>query len=224
MEVQPSVKDKAEIDLWHYRFTRLGNVSPSLLSDKEHLQYASFTKKEFAERYLHAHIFLREVLAQYAGCGSSEIEFRYGAYGKPFLNNYDLHFSLSYRKGHVILAVCRTKEVGADIEFIRALQDVKTFCDFSFSTNEKQRIFTGDNIDYDTLFTLWACKEAYIKCTGTGLSVDLSRIDLHPFILSDSHYVLGKPLVIKKIEPAAGCKAAIAAFTSHITVTDFNFI
>ena len=85
----------------------------------------------------------------------SEIEYGYHHFGKPCVKNSAIFFNHSYRNNLGIIAISNIGEIGVDIEFIKPLQDVKTFADFSFSEHEKSMIFDYNKFDEDVFFTFW---------------------------------------------------------------------
>ena len=101
-----------------------------------------------------------------------DTEYSYGANGKPYLSGRDdLFFSLSHSSHYVVCAVTDC-EIGVDIEPISPLRPaVLRRC---FTAVEQQWI--GE--DTARFARLWTMKEAYMKLTGTGLSVPAKDIAL----------------------------------------------
>ena len=116
--------------------------------------------------------------AQSAGAGLllrhlfGDAAYAYGVNGKPYLKEKnDLYFTLSHSKHYVICAVADC-EIGADIEpSSSARPAVLRRC---FSPEEQAWI--GE--DPKRFARLWTMKEAYMKLTGTGLSVPAKDIRL----------------------------------------------
>lgn len=97
--------------------------------------------------------------------GINDIRFGVGEYGKPFLlNTPEFHFNISHTKDAVAVAISGS-EVGIDIEAIR--KEVHTgIIEKYFTTDEKEYI--GNSIERFT--EIWCCKEAYLKCLGSGIN------------------------------------------------------
>ena len=96
-------------------------------------------------------------------CFGDNAAYRYGPYGKPYLENQNTHFSIAHSDHLVILAVSDA-EIGADIQVISPIR-----------TAVLRRCFTDAEQGYigtdATRFTqLWVQKEAYAKYTGRGLT------------------------------------------------------
>ena len=74
-----------------------------LSSEQERTQARKLLKAALVERIPHC---------------SEQLRFEYGKYGKPYLKNAALQFSLSYTHGAYIIALS-DDEIGADIELLR---------------------------------------------------------------------------------------------------------
>ncbi len=87
---------------------------------------------------------------------------------KPYIKNFDIHFSLSHSNSLAICAVS-DKEIGIDAE-------KKSFFNPSiierfFTQNEKDEFSKySDTEKSDAFFRMWTIKEAYAKMTGSGLA------------------------------------------------------
>jgi 4'-phosphopantetheinyl transferase len=122
---------------------------------------------------------LRHVLARYLDVQPEEFRFSYGAYGKPALVSEELRFNMSHSHGLALFAVARDRELGVDVEHIRA--------DFA-SDDIAQRFFSRVEVAaFNALskeeqvagfFRCWTRKEAYIKAIGRGLSEPLDAFDV----------------------------------------------
>lgn len=123
---------------------------------------------------------LRYVLARYVDTRPEEFRFSYGAYGKPALaGEYKLRFNMSHSHGVALFAVAAEREVGVDVEHIRA----------DFATGDiAQRFFSRVEVavfnalqqeeQVAAFFRCWTRKEAYIKAIGRGLSEPLDAFDV----------------------------------------------
>jgi 4'-phosphopantetheinyl transferase len=127
--------------------------------------------------------FLRLVVSRYLETDAERLRFCYGAYGKPALDgvhrNSRLRFNMSHSRGVGLYAITHAREIGVDVEHIRA----------DFASEEIARHFFSP-FEADTLCALpppervpafyrcWTRKEAYIKATGRGLSQPLDGFDV----------------------------------------------
>ena len=90
---------------------------------------------------------LREILGRYLGRPADELRFERGRYGKPRLAEPagELAFNLSHSGALALVAVAADREVGVDVERIRAKRPAG-------------------------FYRRWADREARVKCVGTGLT------------------------------------------------------
>ncbi|HJU91868.1 MAG TPA: 4'-phosphopantetheinyl transferase superfamily protein [Pyrinomonadaceae bacterium] len=125
--------------------------------------------------------FLRHVLGRYTATKPEALRFSYGPYGKPSLDQNDssLRFNMSHSRGVGLVAVSEAKELGVDVEYIRADFASEDIARRFFSANEvaafnalpiQQRVAA--------FFRCWTRKEAYIKAIGRGLSQALDGFDV----------------------------------------------
>lgn len=124
---------------------------------------------------------VRETLCEMFNISNTEISFCYNSQGKPYVENYNIFFNISHSHNMVICGISE-KEIGVDIEKIRPvnLNVAKKVC----LENELDYIFGKNNRDYNSdseiyikrFFEIWTGKEAYFKCTGTGIT-DFKSVD-----------------------------------------------
>lgn len=124
------------------------------------LQWAAVNRQAAGGRYLS----LEECLSV-----ENTVDFRYtftGA-GKPSVEGYPFHFSLSHSGEYVLLAVS-SHEIGADIQKIVKM-DTERLAKRFFTPDEQKEIDGSDNPG-ETFFSVWTRKEAYAKYTGEGMA------------------------------------------------------
>jgi 4'-phosphopantetheinyl transferase len=220
--------NKGELHIWRYTVNEQDYAAEKtnpILSVEERERATRFIQEHHAIKYVCNHRFMRNVLAPYFNMLAAEIKFSHTALGKPYIENSKLFFNLSHRNKYGLLAIFKDAEVGVDIEYIKELQDVATFSSYSFSEQEKAIIFSNDKTNPEILFTFWAFKEAYIKATGTGLSVDISKINLADFfdketnVMHDDH----KLWTLKHLNAEEGYKAAFATAGKVDKLIEFTY-
>jgi phosphopantetheinyl transferase len=93
---------------------------------------------------------LRGVLSRYLDEDPAAIELRLGERGKPMLAapGPPLHFNLSHSGELVLIAVCRDREVGVDVQRMRKRRGSERPAEF---------------------YAEWTKREAIAKCHGVGL-------------------------------------------------------
>ncbi|MBQ8762823.1 MAG: 4'-phosphopantetheinyl transferase superfamily protein [Clostridia bacterium] len=111
----------------------------------------------------------RKAISEFCGIDPKKIEFFLSEHGKPFAKGLDVNFSISHSGDYVVCAVSK-KEIGVDVEKIRKISpDIsKRFA----CKNELEYIKAHEN----GFFEIWTLKEAYFKCTGTGLGADIKDV------------------------------------------------
>jgi 4'-phosphopantetheinyl transferase len=123
---------------------------------------------------------LRCLLASYLGTAPHILSFRFSEHGKPLLDaSLGLRFNVSHTDGLALIALVRTREIGIDVEKIRAAPDARKLADQFFSLRERRALenLSGDEL-YAAFFRCWTRKEAYVKARGEGLSLPLHQFDV----------------------------------------------
>ncbi len=106
---------------------------------------------------------------------SEEYAWVYAAYGKPYLSDADIYFSLSYMPGGLLCAVAQ-EEVGADIETWKSFTSEKEASwEKFFNAEEMYRIVRAHN-RAEAACTLWTAKESVYKYRGQGLQEDMPLV------------------------------------------------
>jgi len=122
---------------------------------------------------------LRYVLARYLDVKPEEFRFSYGAYGKPALVSEELSFNMSHSHGVALFAVALDRELGVDVEHIRADFASEDIARRFFSRGEVAAFNALDKEEQvAAFFRCWTRKEAYIKAIGRGLSEPLDAFDV----------------------------------------------
>jgi len=121
---------------------------------------------------------LRSVLSRYLGVPPAALEFRYGPHGKPALSlepgKRDLRFSVSHCRDRALYAVAQSRDVGIDVECVRADIPAEAIAARFFSAHETAGLRTLPPADRPrAFFRLWTRKEAFLKAQGTGLLTSL---------------------------------------------------
>ncbi|HEX4227021.1 MAG TPA: 4'-phosphopantetheinyl transferase superfamily protein [Bryobacteraceae bacterium] len=117
---------------------------------------------------------MRSILERHTGVLARELRFEATPYGKPFLDlTFNTHFNLSHSGELAILAV-GSRELGADVEFIRPLEDFESLATGFFSMQEVAELHRYPAAErLRAFYRCWTRKEAYVKAIGEGLSIPL---------------------------------------------------
>lgn len=196
-----------------------------LLSADELERAARFYFELHRQRFIVARGTLRCILGQYLDKKPADIQFVYGAQGKPALDDETpLHFNVSHSHDIALFAIAFQHEVGVDIEFMRPLDDIDQLAARTFSAHEYANwALLPESQKQVGFFNCWTRKEAFIKALGQGLAYPLTDFDvtLQPgeaarFLRIEREAVGQWGLV--NLQPAPDFAAAIAAPTANLDV------
>lgn len=129
------------------------------------------------KRSIAGEMLARHAISEWCKILPEEIVFDKDELGKPFAKNLPVEFNISHSGALVVCAVDSTP-VGIDVEQIRSIdwKLAKFVC-----TEEELVYMRGENLAAQKLdvlptqdmlrrfFEIWTAKEAYVKCTGTGI-------------------------------------------------------
>jgi 4'-phosphopantetheinyl transferase len=126
---------------------------------------------------------LRCLLSRYLEIEPRAVEFRYSPYGKPSLapehGVAPLRFNLSHSGELALYAFTRGRDIGIDVEHVRAEFAGMEIAERFFSRREFAALESlPDPLRTVAFFNCWTRKEAYIKARGEGLSFPLDKFDV----------------------------------------------
>ncbi len=193
-----------EVHVWRASFHQLMpllNHFRSLISHDELMKSDRYRFQDNREEYIIARGLLRHLLGSYLGESPRSLRFFYNPYGKPALSNEAgenrLTFNLSHAHGYVLYVFTRGREVGIDVERVRAEAAHDGVAERFFSKKEVSTLRTlPRHAQPIGFFNCWTRKEAYIKARGEGLTIPLNQFDVS--------LVPGKPaaLLESRVDPA----------------------
>lgn len=150
-----------------------GKLPEELLSGEEISRAGKYRFEEDRCRFILARCMLRTVLATCSGCEPRNIAFEPGPDGKPRLQDEPpagLHFNLSHSGDVTVVAVALGKEVGVDVEIVRAPVQWADAVRRYLAPGELALIDGLDGLALAKAFyRTWTRKEALLKATGEGL-------------------------------------------------------
>jgi 4'-phosphopantetheinyl transferase len=176
----------AETRVWLVRLDRTGaEIAPmrATLSEDEAERAARFYFDRDRNHFIVARATLRKLIAERVGCEAGEVRFEYNQWGKPALAagfaRGDLRFNLSHSGGFAIYAITCGRDVGVDIETIRADIASERVAENFFSPVEVSALRALPVAEQpEGFFNCWTRKEAYVKARGEGLSIELASFDV----------------------------------------------
>jgi 4'-phosphopantetheinyl transferase len=153
------------------------------LAPDERERAARFHFERDRRRFVAARGQLREVLSRYAGLAAGDLRFLYASHGKPYLADESggawLRFNVSHAGELALYAVARGRELGVDIEEVRADVEHEEIAGQFFSAPEAAALRAlAAGLRREAFFLCWTRKEAYIKGIGEGLSLPLDSFDV----------------------------------------------
>ncbi|NUF14456.1 4'-phosphopantetheinyl transferase family protein [Acinetobacter lactucae] len=156
------------------------------LSSAEKLRYDQYHPKA-ARLFLISRVLVKTVLADKLGISPHQVNIQLHPNGKPFVQGSKaVYFNITHSADVIILAVTEEGEIGVDIEQVdREFEWMRV--DSVLAPIEIEWIKENELTDpfsvYQRFFQIWTLKEAYIKCTGEGMSRHLNKLNFH--VLSD---------------------------------------
>ncbi|SCK42137.1 4'-phosphopantetheinyl transferase [Variovorax sp. HW608] len=145
------------------------------LSQAERERAGRFVFARDRERFVAAHVALRQLLSSHTGIAASELEFVQGEAGKPSLiRPAGLQFNLSHSKSVALIAIGTAgAEIGVDVEVLRSMPDADAMAASYFTEAEQRALAALPPARRERAFlACWTRKEACLKAIGLGLGVD----------------------------------------------------
>lgn len=183
----------------------------TLLSGNERLRASRFAHARDRRRFIAARAELRRQLGARLRVPPDAIAFVYGPHGKPYLADWqggaDLHFSVSHCDGVAALAFATGREIGVDIEALRAVEDAETIVATLCSPVEWRAYASlAEHQKLRGFLNWWTRKEAFVKAHGGGL--------WHPLDAFDVSFAPGAPARLLRVgdTPADGTGWELRAF------------
>jgi 4'-phosphopantetheinyl transferase len=175
-----------EVQIWRVELDAIAADESrwlKVLSPDELARASRFHFSRDRQRFVAARAWLRTILAGYLRTDPNSLSFSYSKKEKPFLEpahaDSGVTFNVSHSGGIALLAFTRRRDIGVDVEQIRAESDWEGIARRFFSAHEQSQLATLPTEEkVDAFFRCWTRKEAYIKATGDGLSLPLSQFDV----------------------------------------------
>lgn len=161
-----------------------------LLDEGERARANRFVVDGAKRRFVLSHAALRLTLASRIGGDGRDIRYDTIANGKPCLarrpGTASLEFNMSHSGDRVLIALSDDRPVGIDVEVLRPIDRLRGLAETIFSAREMavfDRLSPDDANGF--LLRLWTFKEAIVKATGLGLSVDPRKVGVPDDILQN---------------------------------------
>jgi 4'-phosphopantetheinyl transferase len=198
------------------------------LSESEHATAGRFRFAADRQRFVLARSMVRHLVGAAAGTAPAEVRLVSTAYGKPCLADPDasVHFNVSH-SGDLVLVALAHEPVGVDIEQHRSGMELPAIAASCFSPAERSDIFVTPEDAHMKFFRYWACKEAWIKADGRGLSlplVDFTLTGVEDGVCRVQHAGSALPWRVQRLEVREGYEAAVASTDVPWTVGLYTIV
>lgn len=166
-------------DVWRIDVRGGGEDLARLLSADEVERAARFSSARARGAFVTTRGALRTLAGSYLGVAPESVTFSYGPKGKPEVEG--LSFNVSHA-GDVALAAFGRGRIGVDVEVMRPDAPVRALARrfFTSAENEALERLSGEDL-MRGFYGCWACKEAFVKAVGEGLSFGLGRVEVAVF-------------------------------------------
>jgi 4'-phosphopantetheinyl transferase len=224
--------DNNEIQVWLIEFDRFGDDEGAWrtgLVDEEQKRAALYRFARDRKQYAVTRTCLRSLLASYLETKPLAVDIRYAEHGKPYLSGPygDLQFNVSHSDGVALLAFCRGKMLGVDVERIREDVEAEDIAKRFFSPAEQSALLhLSAERRRQAFFACWTRKEAFIKAIGDGLSLPLHQFDISVDPGQPAALLATRPVSTEAgewslcdLEVPCGYAAALAVRGQHVTVS-----
>jgi 4'-phosphopantetheinyl transferase len=157
------------------------------LSTDERARMSRLKSAQARVRFAAARSALRAILGRYLDLPPEQICFSYNRHGKPALAGEQaeslLRFNLSHSQDVALCAVAKGREVGVDVERVRAEFAGLPIAKHFFSPSELAALQAlSPVLRTEAFFRYWTRKEAFLKALGEGLTraPQLFTVSLRP--------------------------------------------
>lgn len=155
------------------------------LDEAEHGRRDRFLRDQPRREFTLCRAALRALLCKRLACGNTELSFETSEHGKPLALVDGVpalaDFSVSHSGSHGLIAFVPEGRIGVDVEERSARRDLAGDIRVLFAPEERAALGAAEGDQrIDLFYTLWTLKEALVKATGTGLSLDTAAFELPP--------------------------------------------
>lgn len=220
--------DAAEVHLWRASLKgALPDGADAILSKSERERADRFRTAKLRQRFVHAHLTLRSILAQYTGVSPEALTFGAADRGKPHLiTNDSIQFNLSHSGNRALVAIASVP-VGVDVETHRADTDWQAIAKRFFNPSEQEEIASvSASQQREAFYRCWTRKESFVKAVGGGIASGLESFNAGVF--DDQPATVGssvdaEPYTILSLPEDTGWSAAVALRGNTIRTRLFSW-
>ncbi len=199
-----------------------------VLSEAEHARAGRFAFARDQAAFVTTRAALRRALADTLGCAPHDVALVSRSNGRPALDDTHasaLDFNVSHSGGMAAIALSHSGRVGVDIEAHDARRGLRELVPTVMGRRERHLLDCqpDDAAFADVFYACWTRKEAIVKGIGTGISTDLTAIDI-PEIPSDGMVPVASDafprwqLVTTRVRPGVTLSVALSGSDDPIHI------
>jgi 4'-phosphopantetheinyl transferase len=119
-----------------------------------------------------------------------------------------------------LLAVCRKREVGVDIEYVKEDFEYQEVAERFFSAREIVAMRgLPVSLQRQAFFKCWTSKEAFLKAKGTGLSGALDVVEITLTAADQVRITAGVPgWSLSEVDPIDGYEGALVVANAPVPI------
>jgi 4'-phosphopantetheinyl transferase len=212
---------EGEVHVWRFDL----NVSDFVLrrfretlSEEELTRADRFRFPQLRRRFVAGRGVLRTILAAYLSAEPQQVSFSYSSHGKPSVAepHCNIEFNVSHSHDLMVAAICREWSIGVDIEKEDPQFHAMDIAERFFCKRERDEIARKRKEErLRTFFQFWTAKEAVLKATALGLTLELSKLEigltpLRVLAIEDAGKIHGSRWHLTAFSPADGYSGALA--------------
>jgi 4'-phosphopantetheinyl transferase len=145
------------------------------LRDDEERKRRTFHRTADADRFLVGRGMLRIAVGRLLGVPPRDVELELGEHGKPLIAG--AHANVSHSGDVVLIALCRDRALGIDVERIESRHAEPGAMKIAFCDDETRAIAAlPEELRTAAFFHVWVTREAVIKAIGAGFSMPVENI------------------------------------------------
>ena len=178
------ILDEKQLDLWKIDIASLkGEVKAyrSFLNGEELIKANGYRFQKDHDTFVVTRAVLRLLLGSYLNSDPSNLHFKYGKKGKPFLDgkHASIEFNVSHSGSMAIVGIADGCPLGVDVEYLKQGLDFLELAKDFFSDAEIQTLIALPEDQRSIAFyRCWTRKESFIKAKGIGLSYPLDAFSV----------------------------------------------
>jgi 4'-phosphopantetheinyl transferase len=228
--------DADTLDVWAVRLddARLSECAATLSAD-ELRRADAYLIDAPRRRFVATRAALRQLLGSYIAVPAHNVTIEVEENGKPWLadcgSTMDIRFNVAHSADLALLAFTRDREVGIDVERLRAVERCEQLALRYYHPEEIDEVLSAAADSRDERFLrCWTGKEAVVKALGSGIASGLAlfRVPTAPFPITEVALPLEQSqsrssCTLFGLEPCEGYVAAVACLGDARRLRCYSF-